>query len=142
MPGPELDRLVQERVFGATTVQVWRNRVTGQFAAAPVGNREEWFVERAVQETDGRYSDVPKWSTHIVQTMLLVERFRRQQRRVTIVGDEWYAGGSWEVTIHDPTGAVVGRGIDEPGETEHREPSLSLAVCRAALACTVHKEKE
>lgn len=138
MPGPELDRLVEEHVFGHRTVQKWIHQRTRAIADRP-GRGKDWFVERVIEDEPGLFRPIRKWSTDPAFTMQLLEHFRLNHLRVQINGDYAAPVASWEVALYKKT--MTWRGCDIPADNEHRLPSLTLAACRAGIAYGLTKQR-
>jgi len=113
-PGPELDRLVAEKVMG------WRRR-SHKFSQ----NAWEWYnpeIPDPYHNKDFVCNDVdlPKFSTDIAAAWKVVNRLREKQFDIMIKTLK----DRWEVLISDP---------DKILDWYATAPELPLAICRAAL---------
>lgn len=122
--GPELDRIVAERVMG------WRWRrsnVTGRRALYPAdGPWPEWMTESAsgAEEEcrDHWAASLPPYSTDVAAAWMVVERVEPGLSHIGVTAP------GWEVVIYRaPDGG-------EPVEIVESGPTAPLAICRAALA--------
>lgn len=123
--GPELDRLVAEKVMGWTR----RENDLGQ----PYGIKVTWHLPNGVmaefEDDDGRSAFCP--SERIDHAWQVVEKLWPEGDFILdrVAVDLWRAGGS---TTTDDGARVIDYWKDASGDT------APLAICRAALKGVVH----
>lgn len=116
-PGPDLDRLVAERVM--------------RYKLEDGG---WWYGDIKVESA--------YWSPSTIRedALKVVDYFMALQCGVTLEAGEWYDGGRWTCRILHPIPTlapederVLGEGSHEVEYPSEERPSLALAICRAAV---------
>jgi len=132
LTGREMDALVAEKIMGSVPCDGWSRFHIGEMM-------NDMKCEHEMGKCFPKKAGPPMYSTSISAAWQVMEHFRQNQWKVSVIGNEWYDGASWICVMRDAIGEERGTGIDKKsctvvdGKQGWDEPSAPLAICRAAL---------